>query len=108
MAMQIGNMGSVLRDEAKYDRALTYYREALMVSMEQGHQIGIADQHSNIAYALVQKQEFALALEHFRQAKSLYVKLKEDGKAGLWRENIATLEPMRNSDENGKPINERS
>ena len=105
MAMQLGNMGSVFRDEARYDQALTFYREALSVLKEQGHQPGIADQLSNIAYAHAQKQEFTHALEHFHQAKDLYIKLGEDGKAGLCRENIAALESMEKRD--GDPVDER-
>ena len=36
MAMQLGNMESVFRDEARYDQALTFYLDALSVLKEQG------------------------------------------------------------------------
>ena len=91
MAIQIGNMGSVYRDQELPDRALEYYLESFGILQEHNFNSGIADQHSNIAYAFSQKGELALALTHFQEAKKLYTDINEKEKAALCTENIEAL-----------------
>lgn len=88
MAIQVGNMGSVYRDQELSDKAFEYYLESLDILQKHNFNSGIADQHSNIAYAYSQKGELAPALTHFQQAQKLYEELGEKEKAALCAENI--------------------
>jgi tetratricopeptide (TPR) repeat protein len=69
MAIQIGNMGSVYRDQEMPDRALGYYRESLDILQKHNSNLGIADQHSNIAYAYSQKGGVSLSLDPFSRGR---------------------------------------
>jgi tetratricopeptide (TPR) repeat protein len=91
MAIQIGNMGSVYRDQELPDSALEYYQESLDILQKHNFNLGIADQHSNIAYAYSQKGELTSALTHFQEAEKLYEELGEKEKAALCTENIKAL-----------------
>ncbi len=93
-AFILSNRGFVLARVKNYPAAIDSYRRSAALFKAQGHQAGIADQHSNIAYAHAQKQEFESALEHFHQARDRYAKLGEESKAGLCQENIAALESL--------------
>ncbi len=88
MAIQIGNMGSVYRDQELPNVALEHYQESLDILQKHNFNPGIADQLSNIAYAYSQKGELASALTHFQEAEKLYEDLGEKEKAALCTENI--------------------
>jgi len=91
MAIQIGNIGSVHRDQGDFAKALEYYTDALAILKEQNFEPAIADQHANIAYAYSQQHNTSLALDSFARARELYEKTGQTERAALCVQNIELL-----------------
>jgi tetratricopeptide (TPR) repeat protein len=96
LAVVMGNVGSVFRDQARYAEALEWYVKALERFEELGNREGTADQHTNIGYILAGEEDFQGALAHYRVAEGLYAGLSNaaQAKAQGVRANIATLESL--------------
>jgi tetratricopeptide (TPR) repeat protein len=88
---QLGNIGSVYRDNGEYDEALRYNRDALDVFQEQSFKVGIADQYTNIAYIYVMKAQPAIAVLWYENAATIYGEVGEVEKARMTEENIQRL-----------------
>jgi tetratricopeptide (TPR) repeat protein len=96
-AEQLGNIGSVHRDTENWTASLENYRKALTIFEEVGHNVGIADQCSNIGYVCSRHGESEDAVRYFGTARDLYLKLGESGKADLCYKNLQALEALRKS-----------
>lgn len=66
-----GNLGIVHMSMLDYERALEYFKKALVLSRDTHNQRGIANQLGNIGLALKRKLDYAMALEYFKSTLNL-------------------------------------
>jgi tetratricopeptide (TPR) repeat protein len=91
---QLENIGSVYRDQGRYDEALDPYLEALKIFEEIEDHFGLANQYANVAYIHIMKNDPLTALEWYRMALPLYERIDHAERAGFTRQNIAHLEKI--------------
>ncbi|WP_155316214.1 tetratricopeptide repeat protein [Desulfosarcina alkanivorans] len=88
---QLGNVGSVYRDQKNYKEALVSYQQAIAVLENEDHPVDLADQYGNLAYIQTLTGKSDDAILSYRKAKILYIENKEKNKADMVRKNIDTI-----------------
>jgi len=74
-----------------YDRAIDYYRQLLKRHEADGAQQEIATAHYNLGSTLERKQDYAAALEEFRQAEALERRRQQPLEAAYVQRSIGTV-----------------
>jgi tetratricopeptide (TPR) repeat protein len=92
VARQFGNAGSACRDLERWDDAVENYVEALDIFRSLGLDEDVADQCTNIAYALVMKGEPIDALGWFQKAATEYAAGGFEEKRRLTVQNLERLQ----------------
>ena len=94
---QLGNIGSVHRDQKAYAKALVKYRQAVAVLQDEDHLSEVADQYGNLAYIHAMTGDMAEAVHWYARAEHLYLETGEKEKAAKVKKNIATLSAVSGS-----------
>jgi tetratricopeptide (TPR) repeat protein len=94
-----GNIGSIHRDQDRYQSAIESHHHALLLYEELGHIEGIADQYANIAYACAMDGRYQEAHGWFAKALPVYVEGKNTSKAQATRQNMDNLEEVLKGDQ---------
>ncbi|WP_461450662.1 tetratricopeptide repeat protein [Mucilaginibacter sp.] len=73
------NIGEVLLPEGKYDEAIKYLNEALIINLKQDNKDGISQIYSDLGLCYLYKKHNVTALNYLQQALNLGIANQLDG-----------------------------